>query len=131
MADTMQFDLVSPEGSLASVQVSSAQIPAAKGTMTVMPNHSAVLTTLMPGKIKLKGPDGESDFVITGGFADILSDGVSVLAEEAYVGSEVTKADLKPAMDFTRKQLEKAEADDKNAATRRVSDMEQLIDSLD
>ncbi len=130
MADTMQFDLVSPEGSLASLQVVSVQIPATNGTMTVMPNHSALLTTLMPGKIKIKGPDGENDFVVTGGFADISSEGISVLAEQAYLGSEVTKADLEPAMDFVRKQAEKAEGEDKSAATVLVSDMAQLLDSL-
>ena len=34
MAETMQFDLVSPERSLASLQVREAQIPGADGDMT-------------------------------------------------------------------------------------------------
>ena len=37
MADTMQFDLVSPERRLASAQVASVQIPGADGDMTAMP----------------------------------------------------------------------------------------------
>ena len=36
MADTMQFDLVSPERRLASMKVTSVQIPGADGDMTAM-----------------------------------------------------------------------------------------------
>ena len=49
MADTMQFDLVSPERRLASMQVTSVQIPGADGDMTAMEGHAPTITTLRPG----------------------------------------------------------------------------------
>jgi F-type H+-transporting ATPase subunit epsilon len=131
MADTMQFDLVSPERSLASVQVLSVQIPGAEGDMTVLPNHAPVLTTLRPGRVKISGPDGESDFVVTGGFVEISPEGVSVLAEQAYAGSDVTKSDLEGAMTIAREQAEKAEGDDKSATAKLVADMAQLLEGMD
>ena len=49
MADTMQFDLVSPEKSLASLAAREVQIPGSEGDMTAMPDHAPTITTLRPG----------------------------------------------------------------------------------
>ena len=40
MATTMQFDLVSPERRLASMQASEVRIPGAEGDLTAMPGHA-------------------------------------------------------------------------------------------
>ena len=49
MADTMQFDLVSPERSLLSAQASSVSIPGSEGDLTAGPGHEPTITTLRPG----------------------------------------------------------------------------------
>ncbi|MDW3225004.1 MAG: F0F1 ATP synthase subunit epsilon [Paracoccaceae bacterium] len=94
MADTTQFDLVSPERRLASAQVVSVQIPGADGDMTAMAGHAPTITTLRPGILSTEGPDGTSEFVVTGGFAEITAAGVTVLAERAMPRSEVTSDHL-------------------------------------
>ena len=93
MADTVQFDLVSPERLLASVQVTAVQIPGADGDMTAMAEHAPTITTLRPGLLVTEGPDGTSEYVVTGGFAEITASSISVLAERAIPKAEVTKAD--------------------------------------
>ncbi len=81
MADTMQFDLVSPERRLASMQVTAVQIPGTEGDMTAMADHAPTITTLRPGLLRVEGPEGTSEYVVTGGFAEIGGQGgVSVLA---------------------------------------------------
>lgn len=131
MADTMQFDLVSPERSLASLAASAVQIPGAEGDMTILPNHAAVLTTLRPGVLKVSGPDGDTDYVVTGGFVEISPEGVSVLAEQAYLGADVKKEDLEGTLTFAREQAEKATAEDKSAAEKLVADLVQLVDGIE
>lgn len=131
MADTMQFDLVSPERSLASLQASEVQIPGAEGDMTILPNHAPVLTTLRPGVLKATGPDGDVDYVVTGGFVEISPEGVSVLAEQAHLGTEVKKEDLEGVLTFAREQAEKAAGEDKSAAEKLVADMVQLLEDMD
>ena len=42
MASSMQFDLVSPEAALASMTVSSVEIPGSEGDFTAMPDHAPV-----------------------------------------------------------------------------------------
>jgi F0F1-type ATP synthase epsilon subunit len=49
MADMMQFDLVSPERRLASLEVSEVRVPGADGDMTAMADHAPTITTLRPG----------------------------------------------------------------------------------
>ena len=45
MADTMQFDLVSPERRLASMQVQAVLVPGADGDLTAMADHAPLITT--------------------------------------------------------------------------------------
>lgn len=91
MADTMHFNLVSPERSLMSAEVKSVQIPGADGDMTAMPDHSPVITTLRPGVLVVETVGGTEEFIVTGGFAE-LGDGVSVLAEQALPRGDVDQA---------------------------------------
>ncbi|MEN8664547.1 MAG: F0F1 ATP synthase subunit epsilon [Polycyclovorans sp.] len=131
MANTMQFDLVSPERSLASLQVTAVQIPGADGDMTAMPGHAPTLTSLRPGVVKIQSSEGEKDFVVTRGFAEISADSVSLIAEHAHVGSEVTKADLEDVLVAARAAVENAAAEDKDAAEKFVADMVDLLDAMD
>ena len=90
MADMMQFDLVSPERKLASIEVSEVLIPGAEGDMTAMPDHMPVITTLRPGIVRAKGANGEQEFVVSGGFAEVTPTTLSVLAEQAVAKADVT-----------------------------------------
>ncbi|MFW2545312.1 F0F1 ATP synthase subunit epsilon [Primorskyibacter sp. 2E107] len=91
MAETMQFDLVSPERSLLSTQVKSVQIPGADGDMTAMPNHAPTITTLRPGILTVETESGTEQFVVTGGFAEI-GESLSVLAEKALPRADMDQA---------------------------------------
>ncbi|NBD34578.1 MAG: hypothetical protein GVY30_01100 [Chloroflexi bacterium] len=60
MAETVYFDLVSPERRLMSADVTEVRIPGAEGDLTAMAQHSPLITTLRPGLVKSVGPDGEA-----------------------------------------------------------------------
>ena len=90
MSSTMQFDLVSPERRLASVEISAVRIPGADGDLTAMPGHAPVITNLRPGILKVEAPSGNKDYVVTGGFAEI-GEGLSVLAERALPLDELSQ----------------------------------------
>jgi F-type H+-transporting ATPase subunit epsilon len=93
MADLMQFDLVSPERRLASVKAREVQIPGADGDMTAMALHAPTITTLRPGILRVVADGGAiTEYAVTGGFAEITPDGMSVLAERAIPVSDLTAA---------------------------------------
>ncbi|MEM6748712.1 MAG: F0F1 ATP synthase subunit epsilon [Pseudomonadota bacterium] len=110
MADTVQFDLVSPERILSSVQASEVQIPGADGDMTAMADHAPVITTLRPGFVRVSGPDGSSDYVVTGGFAEIGAEGISLLAEQAVPRDEFNQDVFSALIADAKTRLEKAKA---------------------
>ena len=53
MADTLQFELVSPERKLVVGGGEQVQIPGMNGDFTAMPNHAPYLTTLRPGVVRV------------------------------------------------------------------------------
>ena len=135
MAQTMQFDLVSPERRLASGQVTSVQIPGVEGDLIAMPGHMPLITTLRPGVLRVSSEEGDQDYVVTGGFAEI-GEGLSVLAEKAVLRSEMTEETfetmLKEAENFYGKAKETFEnqpgpVDD---AAKMLSDMVALGDDI-
>ena len=107
---TMQFDLVSPERRLASIQAEAVQIPGAEGDMTAMPGHAPVITTLRPGVMRATGPSGEQDFVVTGGFAEITAESCTVLAERSHAVTEVDQGVFNEIMAEARARYDAAMA---------------------
>ena len=130
MANTMQFDLVSPERSLASLQATAVQIPGADGDMTAMPDHSPLITTLRPGILSVTSAEGTADYVVTGGFAEISGEGTSVLAEKAMPAKEVQAAEIDTLIAEAQAQADGAAADTKDASDKLLADLQQLKASL-
>lgn len=130
MAETMQFDLVSPERSLASFQVSQVQIPGADGDLTAMADHAPLITTLRPGVLRVSGPQGEMAYVVTGGFAQISAEGTSVLAERAMPLADMSGADVDAMIATASETAAKAQGDAKDTADKLVADLQQLRSSV-
>ncbi|MGR3756129.1 MAG: F0F1 ATP synthase subunit epsilon [Tranquillimonas sp.] len=130
MADTMQFDLVSPERRLVSRQVTEVQIPGAEGDLTAMAGHAPTLTTLRPGILRVVSSEGEDEYAVTGGFAEINAEGVSVLAEESLHSKDVTQDVLDRYMSQAAESRQKAqETGDHNLVddfTKLLADMEAM-----
>lgn len=122
MANTLQFDLVSPERKLASVQATEVQIPGADGDLTAMEGHAPTITTLRPGVLKAVSAEGTKSYAVTGGFAEINASAVSVLAERAIPLEELTPAVLDGLIAEARELAAKALPQDRDAAEKTVND---------
>ncbi len=113
MADAFNFELVSPERLLVSEKVTEVVIPATLGDMTVLVKHAPVMTTLRPGIVSVKLASGQvNKYVVFGGFADILPDSCTLLAESALPENEVTRETLQKRIDAARAELENAHSDE-------------------
>ena len=132
----VQFDLVSPERLLASVEASEVQIPGADGDMTAMEGHAPTITTLRPGVLRVVHSGGTDEYVVSGGFAEITAKGVSVLAEQALPRGEMTQevfnamiADAKAAMK-SAEEVFKNEPGPVDDAAKLISDMVAMGDHI-
>jgi len=126
MADMMHFDLVSPERKLASVEASEVRIPGADGDLTAMPGHAPLITTLRPGILTVVSAQGAAEYAVTGGFAEISAEGVTVLAERGLPKAELTPAIHAEMMEEARKVVEAAHPSVADAAVKMLADMEAL-----
>jgi len=88
MAGTLQFELVSPEKTLASAQVAMVVVPGAEGDFGVLPGHAPMMSTIRPGVIEVYASEGSTvsaRYQIEGGFAEVTPEGVTILAEEVVL----------------------------------------------
>ena len=114
MADSFQFELVSPERLLVSEAATAILAPGTEGYMTVMAGHAPLMTTLKPGVVVVTTAGGaDQRFYVRGGFADITNASMIVLAEHAMPVEEMDSALLD-------RQIKDAEEDVADAKTAEV-----------
>ena len=130
MAQTMQFDLVSPEAKLASETVDSVSIPGAEGDIVALPDHAPFLTTLRPGFVTVTSGSVVTEYLVTGGFAEISPEGASVLAEQAVLKADVTSELLAGSLAQAEEALASAHDETIAAAAKQVNDLKILSEQL-
>ena len=123
---TMQFNLVSPERSLASLQALTVDIPGSEGDMTAMPQHAALMTTLRPGIVRAVSSNTEVKVVVTGGFVEITGERVTVLAEDAYSVDEITDELIETLETQATAALEGKEGGSRDLAEKRLAETKAL-----
>lgn len=127
MADTIRFDLVSPERRVASMDATLVALPGAAGDLAVGPGHEATITTLRPGVLKVEGSGGTEEYAVTGGFAEISAESVTVLAERSMAASDLTQETFDAYVEEAEENARAAKESDEHGvaddASKLVSDM--------
>ena len=85
----IQCDIVTQERTVFSGEVDSVNLPGAEGRMGILPNHTALLTTLDFGEVMVRAGDQEEFFAIGGGFVEVQPDHVTILADSAEHAEEI------------------------------------------
>ena len=127
---TIQFDLVSPERKLASIEASEIHIPGAEGDFTAMAEHASLLTTLRPGVIKVVAGSDVTEYVVTGGFVEVSGTSASVLAEQAMPKSEVNTDTINALVEAAEAAAKGTKGAEKDVADKRVADTKALLELI-
>ena len=125
MADTVDFELVSPQRLLKSEPVEMVVVPGAEGDLGILPNHSPLIATMRPGVIDIhEGGKVKEQIFVAGGFCEVSPERCTVLAEEAVPVAELDKATAESRLQAAQKA--EAEADEhgmrKAEAERRAAE---------
>ncbi len=133
MADTVEFELVSPERLLISEAVEMVVVPGAEGDFGVLPGHAPFLTTLRPGVITIYANRNPREAIfVAGGFAEVTEARCTVLAEEALKIAEADRAEAENRVREARAAVEAAvEAHEKALAVQRVEIATALLAAID
>ncbi len=103
--DSIQLVIVSPERQLLSGSVTSVQLPGANGELGILPGHAPLMTELGIGELTYRHGQETGHLAISRGFAEVLPDRVSVLAEIAERAQEINVERAKAARERAEKRL--------------------------
>ncbi len=90
----MHLDVITPTSVLLSDDIDQITLNTASGEITILPNHIPLITKIVPGEMTVKIGEKISSYAITGGFLEMSSNKISILADYAVRASdiEITKA---------------------------------------
>jgi len=101
------LEVVTPEREVVRESVSEVQLPALSGYLGILPGHTPLLTELGIGPLIYKKASENGYIAVIGGFAEVLPERVTVLAQVAERSEEI---------DAARARADLAEAEKKLAA---------------
>lgn len=117
MADTVDFELVSPQKLLKSEPVEMVVVPGAEGDLGVLPGHSPLIATVRPGVIGIhEGGKVKERIFVAGGFCEVSPERCTVLAEEAVPVAELDKTAAESRLQAARTAEAEADEDGKAKA---------------
>ncbi|MBT3602608.1 MAG: F0F1 ATP synthase subunit epsilon [Candidatus Latescibacteria bacterium] len=103
---TFQLDIVTPEKTIYSGDVEQVQAPGADGGFGVLARHQPMLAALAIGQVVFTQADGTNHkLAVSGGFANVSGDGMTVLAETAEMAQEIDIERARVARDRARSRL--------------------------
>jgi F-type H+-transporting ATPase subunit epsilon len=131
MAETVEFELVSPQKLLKSEAAEMVVVPGGDGDIGVLPGHSLLISTLRPGVIDIhEGGKVRESIFVGGGFLEISPESCTVLTEESTPVDEINKADAEARLDAANDALASAEDGDAVAAEADVKVAEAMVAAL-
>lgn len=121
MAETFQLEIVTPEKKVVDTVAEEVQIPAKNGYLGVMPGHAPLITELSVGEITFREGASEQRLAVAWGFAEVLPNKVTILAETAERPSEI---------DVERARKAKERAEQRLSSGDSSVDVERALDAL-
>ena len=102
MAEAFQLEIVTPEKMVVKDSAEEMQIPGKNGYLGILPGHAPLITELAVGEITYRNAGATHHLSVAWGFAEVLPDKVTILAETAERAEEV---------DVSRAQVAKQRAE--------------------
>ena len=104
LPDHLTLEIVTPERSVVSERVDEVQVPGVEGSFGVLPGHTPLLASLQVGELWYRRGQVTSYVAVSFGFAEVLPDRVTILAQIAEAAEEI---------DVTRAQEAEKRAQDR------------------
>jgi len=122
MPDTFQLEIVTPEKQVVKdVAAEEAQIPGLGGYLGILPGHAPLITELKVGSITYKASGATHTLAVAWGFAEVLPEKVTILAETCERPEDI---------DVARAEKAKTRAEDRLKSSNPEIDYDRAEDSL-
>ena len=115
MADSISLRVVTPVRLVLEEQVDELTAPGPLGQLGILPDHAALMTTLDIGQLSYRKSGANSVITLTGGYAEVLDNVVTVLADAAEFPNEIDTARAENARARAQRTLEDRDNADEQA----------------
>src|ERR1700746_2301066 len=107
MPDATELVIGTPEKQLLRETVADVQMPGENGYLGILPGHAPLMTELGMGELSYRDTSGKGStpIAIIRGFAEVLPDRVTILAETAERAEEIDLQRAKDALARAEKRL--------------------------
>ncbi len=122
----LQLEIVSADRSLVNETVDEVEIPGADGYFGVLPGHTPLLAVLQVGELWYRQGQEKHYLSIALGFAEVLPDRVTILAQIAEKADEIDPARAEAAKKRAEERLARATVD-MDAERARIALLKSLI----
>ena len=132
MADKVAFELANPERLLVSEGFDMVVIPGSDGDIGVLPGHAPLLATLRAGIVAIHdGGTVVERVLVAGGFAEVLPERCTVLADEAVPVADIDPAATERALRDAELDLRDAESDThRQRAETRLARLKAMLEAV-
>jgi F-type H+-transporting ATPase subunit epsilon len=107
MAETFEIEIVTPEKMVVRDVAEEAQVPAKNGYLGILPGHAPLITELAIGEITYRTAGTTTHIAVAWGFAEVLPNKVTILAESAERAEDI---DVKRAEEAKQRAEERLRA---------------------
>jgi F-type H+-transporting ATPase subunit epsilon len=105
MADRLRLEVATPMRLVVSGEADEVVIPGVEGSFGVLPGHAALLSLVGTGEVMYRTGREEHFFAVSGGFAEVGADHVTVLAETAERPEEIDVPRARAAQERAERRL--------------------------
>jgi F-type H+-transporting ATPase subunit epsilon len=111
MADTLHLQIITPDKMLVREDADQVQIPGKNGYLGILPGHAPLITELMIGEISYVHAGATRYYAVAWGFAEVLPDKVTILADVAEAAEDIDVARAQQAKTKAEEALRQAAPD--------------------
>ena len=120
----LRLEIVTPEKRVFDDEVDFVTVPTASGEAGILPNHAPLISALKPGILTYSVKGNATRLAVRGGFVEVNTEKVSVLADSAESSDEIDVAAARAEKDAAEKAVAAA-------ASGSVEETESIRDQLE
>ena len=113
--NTLHVEVVTAERELYNGEADLVSAPGSEGRLGILPRHAPLITTLATGELRIKLQGAEEPLFVSGGFLEVRSNTVTVLADTAEHAEEIDQARAEEARRRAQERLDQSQSDQERA----------------
>jgi F-type H+-transporting ATPase subunit epsilon len=116
MAETLRLEIITPQATVFSEDVTMVTLPVAEGQIGIYPLHVRLITQVVPGEIIVNRDGGESFFAVGEGLVEVDARHVAIVTDMAIPAERIDEAKAEEARARAEARLREKVSDEEVAS---------------